>query len=382
MRRRIRQHRVMSTKIAVVMALAAVVAVASVLAATTGIAGAASGNSAAGGLLAATVHPPGFDNTKEIGLRNALVAAMKGKSLSSVNTWMVVNILAAYWVAGKQGDARAAKELGIAAHFEGPSHGQLATQLSEFNTLASTGATGYFTSVIDPVAEGSILKKAIGKGIDVVAIDSPVPAANAKTFTFIGTPNVTAGFAAGEAMKKALPNGGDVAILVGSLTATNVIQRTAGFKQAIKGSKIKIVSTENDNGAAATAATNASTVIAANPNLKGIYAEYSYEGPAAAVAVKTKKDIGKISVVADDNEPGTITGLQNGSIVASILQQPFMQGYLGAYITAAMHVLGPAKVASIMKPYLTAGVISTGVGTLTKANLSADLAYNKAIGAG
>jgi ribose transport system substrate-binding protein len=67
--------------------------------------------------------------------------------------------------------------------------------------------------------------------------------------------------------------------------------------------------------------------------------------------------------------------------VASILQQPFMQGYLGAYVTAAMKVLGSAKVATIMKPFLTDGVISTGVGTLTKANLSADIAYNKAIGA-
>jgi hypothetical protein len=117
MKRRIRQHRVKSTRIAVITVLAAVLATTMVLVAT-GTAGAASSGSP---LLASTVHPPGFDNTKEIGLRNALVAAMKGKSVSGVNTWMVVNILAAYWVAGKQGDARAAKELGIAAHFEGPS---------------------------------------------------------------------------------------------------------------------------------------------------------------------------------------------------------------------------------------------------------------------
>src|SRR5471032_181425 len=382
MKRRIRQHRVTGTRIAVVMLLAGAIAAASVLAVTAGAATSAKTGSSCTPLLAASVHPPGFDNTKEIGLRNALVAALKGKSVSSVKSWMVVNILAAYWVAGKQGDARAAKELGIGAHFEGPSQGQLAKQVSMFNTLAATGATGYFASVIDPVSEGSIINKAVAKGIDVVAIDSPVPANDAKTFTFIGTPNVTAGFAAGQAMLKALPNGGDVAILVGSLTATNVIQRTQGFMQAIKGSKLKVISTENDNGVAATAATNASTVIASHPDLKGIYAEYSYEGPAAAVAVKNKGDIGKISVVADDNEPGTITGLKNGAIVASILQQPFMQGYLGAYVTAAMHVLGPAKVASIMKPFETAGVISTGVGTLTKANLSADIAYNKAIGVG
>jgi ribose transport system substrate-binding protein len=381
MTQRFRQHRVRGTRIAAAIALAGTMAVASGLAGT-GTAGAASAGTAAVAPLAASVHPPGFDNTKEIGLRNALITALKGKSLSKVDTWMVVNILAAYWVAGKQGDARAAKELGIAAHYEGPSQGQLATQVSEFETLASTGATGYFTSVIDPVSEGAIINKAVAKGIDVVAIDSPVPPADAKTFTFIGTPNVTAGVAAGEAMKKALPNGGDVAILVGSLTATNVIQRTQGFMQAIKGSKIKVIATDNDNGVAATAASNADTVIAANPNLKGIYGEYSYDGPAAAVAVKAKGDIGKIAVVADDNEPGTITGLQNGSVVASVLQQPFMQGYLGAYVTTAMKVLGSAKVAAIMKPFETAGVISTGVGTLTKANLASDLAYNKTIGAG
>jgi ribose transport system substrate-binding protein len=380
MRRRIRQARARGTRIGVALAVAGAISAVAVVE-STGTAGAASAHTAKTALLSASVHPPGFNNTKEIGLRNALVAAMKGKSLSGVNTWMVVNILATYWVAGKQGDARAAAELGIPAHFEGPSQGQLATQVSEFETLASTGATGYFTSVIDPQSEGSILNKAVAKGIDVVAIDSPVPPADAKTFTFIGTPNVTAGFAAGQAMMKALPNGGDVAILVGSLTATNVIQRTQGFMQAIKGSKIKVIATENDNGVAATASSNAAAVIAAHPTLKGIYGEYSYDGPAAAVAVKAKGDIGKISVVADDNEPGTITGLQDGAVVASILQQPFMQGYLGAYVTTAMKVLGSAKVASIMKPFETAGVISTGVGTLTKANLPADLAYNKAIGA-
>src|SRR5471032_1265578 len=382
MKRPIRQHRVAGGRVALAMALVGVIATGCVLAATATAGTASAKKASATPLLAATVHPPGFDNTKEIGLRNALVAAMKGQSLSGVNTWMVVNILAAYWVAGKQGDARAAAELGIPAHFEGPSQGQRATQVSMFNTLASTGATGYFTSVIDPVSEGALLKKAVAKGINVVAIDSPVPAKDGPTFTFIGTPNVTAGFAAGQAMLKALPSGGDVAILVGSLTATNVIQRTQGFMQAIKGSNIKVIATENDNGVAATAATNASTVVAANPTLKGIYAEYSYEGPAAGVAVKTKGDIGKIGVVADDNEPGTITGLQNGSVVASILQQPFMQGYLGAYITTAMKVLGSTKVATIIKPFETAGVISTGVGTLTKANLSADIAYNKAIGVG
>jgi ribose transport system substrate-binding protein len=377
MKRRIPQHRARSTRIAAAIVLVCAISAVSVL--TTGSAGAASSTTPP---LPASVHPPTFNDSKLFGLRNALATALKGQSISSVNTWMVVNILATYWVAGKEGDARAAKELGISAHYEGPSQGQLATQVSEFETLASTGATGYFTSVIDPVSEGGIINKAVAKGIDVVAIDSPVPAKNAKTFVYVGTPNTTAGEAAGAAMKKALPSGGDVAILTGSLTATNALQRIAGFKKALAGSNIKVTKTVNDNGAAATATTNADTVIASDPNLKGIYGVYSYDGPAGAAEVKSKGDIGKIVVVADDNEPGTITGLKNGSVVASIIQQPFMQGYLGAYLTTGMKVLGSAKVAAIMKPFLTGGVISTGVGTLTKANLAADLAYNKAIGAG
>jgi ribose transport system substrate-binding protein len=359
----------------------ATVSTAAVLIASGGSASAHQTARASASLLPTTVHPPTFDDSKLFGIRNALYNAMKGKSLKSVNTWMVVNILATYWVAGKDGNAAAAKELGIPAHYEGPSQGQLSTQVSMYNTLGASGANGMFTSVIDPTSEGATINKLESKGINVVAIDSPVPAKAAKTFVYVGTPNVTAGEAAGEAMKKALPGGGEVAILTGSLTATNALQRIQGFKQALKGSKITVKTVENDNGAAGTAASNADSVIASNPNLKGIYGVYSYDGPAAAVAVKAKGDIGKIKVVADDNEPGTIAGLKNGSVAASIIQQPFMQGYLGTYITAAMKVLGASKTAALIKPFETQGQISTGVGTLTKANLAQDVAYNKTISA-
>jgi hypothetical protein len=46
-----------------------------------------------------------------------------------------------------------------------------------------------------------------------------------------------------------------------------------------------------------------------------------------------------------------------------------------------MKVLGAAKTRSLIAPFLTDGVVSTGVGTLTKANLAQDLAYNKTISA-
>ncbi len=332
-------------------------------------------------LLASTVHPPTFDDSKLFGLRDALYNALQGKNLSKVNTWMVVNILATYWVAGKEGDAQAAKELGIAAQYEGPPQGQLSEQVSMYQTLASTGANGLFTSVIDPTSEATILNNAVSKGVNLVAIDSPVPS-SVNSLVYVGTPNYAAGQAAGAAMANALPQGGDVAILTGSLTAENALQRIAGFKAALAGTNVRVVTVQNDNGSAATASSNASSVIASMSNLKGIYGVYSYDGPAAAVAVKSKGEIGQINVIADDSEPGTIAGLKDGSVTASIIQQPYMQGYLGAYITAAMEVLGKQAVANILVPFETDGVISTGVGTLTQANLSADESYNSEIAAG
>ena len=213
----------------------ATVSAAAVLVASGSAASAHQSARASASLLPTTVHPPTFNDSKLFGIRNALHNALKGQSLKSVNTWMVVNILATYWVAGKDGNAAAAKELGIPAHFEGPSQGQLSTQVSMYNTLAASGADGMFTSVIDPVSEGSMINKAESKGVNVVAIDSPVPSKDAKTFVYVGTPNMTAGEAAGAAMKKALPHGGDVAILTGSLTATNALQRIAGLQGGAEG---------------------------------------------------------------------------------------------------------------------------------------------------
>ena len=134
----------------------ATVSAAAVLVASGSAASAHQSARASASLLPTTVHPPTFNDSKLFGIRNALHNALKGQSLKSVNTWMVVNILATYWVAGKDGNAAAAKELGIPAHFEGPSQGQLSTQVSMYNTLAASGANGMFTSVIDPVSEGSI----------------------------------------------------------------------------------------------------------------------------------------------------------------------------------------------------------------------------------
>ncbi|MDT5040365.1 MAG: ribose transport system substrate-binding protein [Actinoplanes sp.] len=298
-----------------------------------------------------------------------------GKDVSGVHVAMVINNPSAYWREGEAGMNNAAKELGVKAEFQGPQGGDLTAQLSLLDTLRSQKVAGYTLSAVDPAAAKAPVNAALGAGINVVAIDSPL-SGTSKPVLYLGTPNTDAGQQAGEAMKKLLGDGGgEVAILTGSLTATNATQRIAGFTKALAGSKVKIVQTLNDDADPAKALSNGQSALQANPNLKGIYTVWSYDGPAAGQAVQAAGKTGQVQVVADDAEPKTVQYVKDGVIQAMILQRPYQQGYLGIYLLTAMKVLGADATEKIVSPYVKQAdgveTLSSGIGLVTKDNLDA-----------
>jgi ribose transport system substrate-binding protein len=207
-------------------------------------------------------------------------------------------------------------------------------------------------------------------GIFVLPIDSPLPNTAAKGL-YLGTPNYTAGFQAGTAMKTLLNGNGKVAILVGSLTAANATQRIAGFEAAIAGTSIQVVQKVNDNLSAATATSDAETILSNNPDVNGLYGVYSYDGPALAQAVQSAGKTGSVSIVSDDSDAQTLQFISSGVIGGTVVQMPWQQGYSGAFILAAEKVLGSAATMAIIKPYLSSDgfTVSSGVGLVTKSDL-------------
>jgi len=317
-------------------------------------------------------------------LDSKLLAAMKGKSMSAVKIAMVVNIAADYWRAGQAGFTKGCAAAGVSSAdciYYAPPSGQVASQISELSTLRSQGLTGYEISAIDPAALATGIKSDVAKGTDVLAIDSPLPTSVVSTM-YLGTPNYEAGFKAGTAMKQALGGKGTVAILVGSLTATNAIQRIQGFKAALAGTSITVVDTENDNGSAATAQSDAEQILANHTSVNGLYGVYSYDGPALATAVKAAGKADKVAIICDDADPATVTAVQNGTIGATIVQMPYMQGYTGALLLAAEKVLGKSAVTSMVKSYLESDgmTLSSGVGVLTQGDLNAYQSLTSSLG--
>jgi ribose transport system substrate-binding protein len=319
-------------------------------------------------------NPVAFNQANLGELDSSLKCALAGKSLSSVNIAMVVNIAADYWNAGEVGFKAGCAALSISSSdctFFAPPTGTVTQQTSELDTLRSQGITGYSISALDPASAKGIIATDVSNGIDVLAIDSPLPGTAASSL-YLGTDNTAAGFEAGTAMKAALPNGGKVAILVGSLVAANATQRIAGFESALSGSGITVVQTVNDNGSASTAQTDAETILANNPDVTGLYGVYSYDGPALAQAVTTANKTSTIKIVSDDSDTQTLTAVGSGVISGTVVQMPYEQGYTGALILTAEKVLGESATMSIVKPYLEAdgSTLSSGVGLVTKGDLS------------
>jgi len=313
-----------------------------------------------------------FNDAKLTELAGKIKKAVQGKDLQAVRAAMVINSPSAYWTEGRTGMTNAAKELGVQANFQAPAGGDLSAQMSILDTLRSDKVDGYTVSAVDPAAVAGPVGEAQRAGIGVVAIDSPL-SGTPEQVTYLGTPNTDAGERAGEAMKKLLGGSGKVAVLTGSLTATNANQRIAGFKKAIAGSGIQIVDTLNDDADPSKALSNAQTVLQANPDLAGIYTVWSYDGPAAGQAVEASGKAGSVKIVADDAEPKTIEFVRDGVVQAMVLQRPYQQGYLGVYLLTALKVLGKAATNQLLQPYLAqmdgVSTLSSGIGLVTADNL-------------
>ncbi|MFI5978196.1 substrate-binding domain-containing protein [Streptomyces sp. NPDC051452] len=312
-----------------------------------------------------------FNDANLAKLDAALKKALAGKDLSKLRQAMVVNVSVDYWNAGKVGFTKGLADLKVKGTYQAPANGRLDQQLSIIQTLLGQGITGLSVSAIDPTAIKSPIASADKAGIPVLAIDSPLPKEDGAAL-YLGTPNYQAGRKAGEAMKQALGGKGQVVVLVGSLTASNAVERIQGFEDALKGSDVKVVQKLSDNMDASKALSNAQTAIQTNANVNGLYGVYSYDGPSAGQAVQTAGRTGKIKIISDDSDPQTLKFVKSGVIQATVLQQPYQQGYTGAYLLAALKVLGKDTTLKLVKPYLESDgtTLSSGVGLVTQANLA------------
>jgi ribose transport system substrate-binding protein len=246
----------------------------------------------------------------------------------------VTNNPSDYWKICKVGVDAAAKKLGnVQVQFVEPADGTAATQKQDVDDLLAKGVKGIAISPKDPANETDYLNTVAAK-TNLITSDSDAP--NSNRLCYIGTDNHAAGIMAGELLKKTLPQGGKIMFFVGSADAQNAHDRITGVQDALKGSNIQVVGTRTDDSDHARAKQNAADAIVSNPDLVGMVGIWSYNGPAIYSAVKGAGKQGKIQIVAFDQEDDTMTGIKDGTIAGTIVQQPYQFGYASIMLLAQL----------------------------------------------
>ena len=234
-----------------------------------------------------------------------------------------------FWQAVKSGAEQAAEEFDVEITFEGPdTEADVDQQIQMLQTALDKSPAAIGFAALDSQAAGPLLQQAKDQNIPVIAFDSGVE--SDIPLTTAATDNLAAAAEAAKHMAEAVGHEGKVALVVHDQTSVTGQQRRDGFVDYMEENEpgIEIVDIQYGGGDQAKSADLAKAIIAANPDLKGIYG--SNEGSAIGV-VQAVKELGidptQLVVVGFDSGKAQMDAIRDGLMLGAITQNPVGIGY-------------------------------------------------------
>jgi ribose transport system substrate-binding protein len=209
-------------------------------------------------------------------------------------------------------------------------------QTKQNNVLTSLAAQGYNAFGVFGVAPENInttfdsLKR---QGFHVGSLAS-CPAGSTNNADFcLATDVQLAAYKAAQAAISAMGGQGNLVHLTGNKTDSNTQRRMAGVQQAVAEThgKVKLIDTVTDIDVDLQSAQKAvADVIAAKGTQINGIVNTAYN-PAVASAAAVKHAHLPIKVVAIDDDPTVLADIRDGSVAATVVQNPVGQAYVGSY---------------------------------------------------
>ncbi|NUR17159.1 MAG: ABC transporter substrate-binding protein [Dermatophilaceae bacterium] len=231
-----------------------------------------------------------------------------------------------FWQAVKKGAEQEAEKEGATITFEGPAtEKDVEAQVTMLtNAIAKKPAALGFAALDSKAAEG-LLQQAKSQNIPVIAFDSGVE--SDIPLTTAATDNKAAAAEAAKHMAQLLGGKGKVAMVVHDQTSLTGQQRRDGFIDWMKANapNITLLPVQYGDGDQAKSADITKSIIAANPDVAGIYG--SNEGSAIGV-VKGVEESGKkgITIVGFDSGKAQTDAIRSGVMAGAITQNPIRMG--------------------------------------------------------
>ena len=242
-----------------------------------------------------------------------------------------------FFEAAAKGAEEAAAELGnVEIIYTGPTDTTAEGQIEVINSLIAQGVDAIAISANDPDAVVPALQRAMDRGITVVSWDSGVAEAgravhlNPSSTELIG--NTIIKLAADN-----MPDGGDVAILSASATATNQNAWIAAAEEALPNYEgVNLVATVYGDDLSDKSYREAEGLMASYPDLKAIIAPTTVGILAACQAVTDAGKIGEVNVTGL-GLPSEMAGcVESGATESFAIWNPINLGYSATMLAHAI----------------------------------------------
>jgi len=247
------------------------------------------------------------------------------------------------------GAQAAAEELGVNYSVQGPNEFDPTEQIPIVEAVVARQPDAILIAPTERTALIAPLQAAQDAGITVVLVDTIVDDENIGV-SRIATDNVEGGRVAGEALVELIGGEGSVFVNTTQPGVSTVEERQQGFEEVIAEEPgIEYLGAEFNNDDATRAAQITSAVLAANPDLAGIFATNLFSAEGAATALRDAEAQEQVQIVGFDASPGQVGQLEEGLVQALVAQNPREIGRLGVE-TAVASIRGEDFEAQITTP--------------------------------
>lgn len=265
----------------------------------------------------------------------------------------------AFYISMECGIRSAAAEHGFVIDVQGPQQFDPSLQTPIVNAVTAQAPAGMLIAPTDSKAMFVPISEAATAGINVALVDTTLEDTS-PAITAIATDNVAGGAAAADALASLIGEKGEVMAIAFQAGASTSDERQKGFEDQIATYPgIKYLGAQISNNDPATAASQVTSTLAANPGLAGIFATNDRSAEGAATGLRNADKVGAVKIVGFDAGSTQIQQLQDGQVQALIAQKPYQIG-----------VDGVNAIASKLNGEPVQPSVTTGTVTITLDNLN------------
>ena len=234
-----------------------------------------------------------------------------------------------FWLSVFAGAEAAATEYNLKLTITGPeTEEDYEAQNRMVADAVAAGAEALVFSAIDYENNASAIDDAARAGVKIVAIDSSD--ASEMVSTYIGTDNYAAGRMAAQAALERVEGELTVGIVNYDISSANGQEREHGAVDLLQESgRAEVAAVINTLAEAGQAKEDTEAMLAEHPEINVLLAFNEPTSVGAAEAVSALGLSESVFLVGFDSNVVTVDGLQEGSVDALVVQNPYAMGYLG-----------------------------------------------------